>query len=86
MMARSMVFAAVDGFNPQVIAAEDDEFCTRVRKASWRVHLLPDQMTYHDTDMMHFGQWWQGTMRTGHGCAQMGALHLEYFMRDRKRV
>lgn len=86
MMVRAAVFAETSGFNPRVIAAEDDEFCTRVRKAGWRVHRLPEQMTRHDADMMHASQWWQRAVRTGHGFAQVGALHPEYFKRERQRV
>jgi GT2 family glycosyltransferase len=86
MIVRSTAFQATGGFNPRIIAAEDEEFCTRVRKAGWRVHRLPKKMTRHDADMLRFGQWWQRAVRTGHGFAQVGALHPEYFARDRKRV
>jgi GT2 family glycosyltransferase len=86
MMVRTRAFGDVGGFNPHVIAAEDDEFCTRVRKANWRVHRLPQRMTLHDADMMRFGQWWQRAVRTGHGFAQVGALHPRYFLRARQRV
>jgi GT2 family glycosyltransferase len=86
MMVRASVFGYVGGFNPNVIAAEDDEFCTRVRNANWRVHRLPVRMTLHDADMMRFEQWWQRAVRTGHGFAQVGALHPQYFLRSRQRV
>lgn len=86
MMVRSAVFAALGGFNPHVIAAEDDEFCIRTRKAGWRVHRLPERMTRHDANMMRFGQWWQRAVRTGHGFAQVGALHPDHFVPERKRV
>ncbi|WP_108813440.1 glycosyltransferase [Loktanella sp. Alg231-35] len=86
MMVRAEVFVATGGFNPRVIAAEDDEFCTRVRKAGWRVHRLPNKMTLHDANMMRFGQWWRRAVRTGHGFAQVGDLHPEYFARARQRV
>jgi len=86
MMVRASVFDETGGFNPRVIAAEDDEFCTRVRKAGWRVHRLAEAMTRHDADMMQVSQWWQRAVRTGHGFAQVGALHPEYFKRERQRV
>ena len=86
MMVRASVFEAVGGFNPDVIAAEDDEFCTRVRKANWRVHRLPEPMTRHDAEMHRFGQWWKRAVRTGHGFAQVGVLHPGYFLRSRQRV
>ena len=86
MMVRSDLFGKLGGFNPRVIAAEDEEFCTRVRKAGYRVHRLPLSMTRHDADIHRFGQWWQRTVRAGHGFAQVGRLHPEYFARERKRV
>ncbi|KAA8608479.1 glycosyl transferase, partial [Salipiger aestuarii] len=36
MMVRAKAFRAIGGFDPAVIAAEDDEFCTRLRKGGWR--------------------------------------------------
>ena len=86
MMVRTSAFAGVGGFDPTVIAAEDDEFCTRLRKAGWRLVRLPLAMTRHDADMTRFGQWWQRAVRSGHGFAQVGDLHPEYFTRERRRV
>ena len=68
------------------IAAEDDEFCLRIGKAGWRLERLPVQMTWHDADMTRFGQWWQRTIRNGHGFAQVGAMHPPYFKREKLRV
>lgn len=86
MMVRADVFRALGGFDPTVIAAEDDEFCTRMRKAGWRLKRLPLEMTRHDAAMLRFGQWWQRAVRTGHGFAQVGHLHPDYFTTERKRV
>ncbi len=86
MMVRATAFEGVGGFDPTVIAAEDDEFCTRLRKAGWRLVCLPLGMTRHDADMTRFGQWWQRALRSGHGFAQVGDLHPEYFTRERRRV
>ncbi len=86
MMVRTAAFQQVSGFNPQVIAAEDDEFCTRLRKAGWRLRRLPEAMTHHDAHMMRFSQWWSRAVRTGHGFEQVNDLHPEYFQRERKRM
>ncbi|MFZ5963193.1 glycosyltransferase [Thalassococcus sp. BH17M4-6] len=86
MMVRSEVFRDLGGFDPTVIAAEDDEFCTRMRKAGWRLERLPEDMTLHDAAMTRFGQWWQRAVRTGHGFAQVGHLHPDYFLTERSRV
>ncbi len=86
MMVRVEAFDAVGGFDDTVIAAEDDEFCTRIRKAGWKIERLPRDMTRHDAAMTKVAQWWQRAVRTGHGFAQVGHLHPEYFTRERKRV
>lgn len=86
MMVRADAFRQVEGFDPTVIAAEDDEFCTRLRKAGWLLERIPVEMTRHDAAMHSFGQWWQRAVRTGHGFAQVGALHPDYFQRERQRA
>jgi len=86
MMVRSGDFDAIDGFNPVVIAAEDDEFCVRMRKSGKALWRLPEQMTRHDANMTTFGEWWRRAVRSGHGFAQVGALHPDHFQAERKRV
>ncbi|MDQ7777631.1 glycosyltransferase [Paracoccus aminovorans] len=86
MMVRVAAFRQVGGFDPTVIAAEDDEFCLRIGKAGWTLERLPVQMTWHDAAMTRFGQWWQRTIRNGHGFAQVGAMHPPYFKREKLRV
>jgi GT2 family glycosyltransferase len=86
MMVRRSAFEEVGGFNDSVIAAEDDEFCVRVRAAGWAMCRLPVEMTRHDAAMLHFRQWWQRAVRSGHGFAQVGDLHPAYFTTERRRV
>jgi GT2 family glycosyltransferase len=86
MMVRSAAYIEARGFDAQVIAAEDDEFCQRLRKAGWSLRRLPLPMTRHDAAMTRFGQWWRRALRSGHGFAQVGDLHARYFARERARV
>ncbi|MBV2359551.1 glycosyltransferase [Thalassococcus sp. CAU 1522] len=86
MMVRAALWRDVGGMNPQVIAAEDDEICCRFRKAGWKLHRVPVEMTRHDAGMTRFGQWWARAVRTGHGFAQVGHLHPDHFVIERKRV
>lgn len=86
MMVRSSTFVKVGGFDETVIAAEDDEFCIRVRATGASMRRLPLDMTYHDADMTRFSQWWSRCIRSGHGFAQVGAMHDGYFATERKRV
>ena len=86
MLVRSEAFIEVGGFNDSIIAAEDDEFCVRIRAAGWRIRRLPVEMTLHDAAMTRFSQWWQRAVRSGHGFAQVGDIHPTYFVKERRRV
>jgi GT2 family glycosyltransferase len=89
-MVRANVFQEVGGFRPEVIAAEDNEFCVRVRATGRKILMLDAEMVRHDAAMTHFGQWWRRAKRTGHAYAQVAALHgkgcEQYFVSDRRRV
>lgn len=86
MMVRRAVLEQTGGFNPAVIAAEDDDFCVRARGQGWRIRRLPRVMTVHDLGMTRFGQWWKRMERAGHGYAQLGHLHRGYFRASRRRA
>ncbi|MEQ5869273.1 glycosyltransferase [Sagittula sp. NFXS13] len=86
MMVRAALWQQVGGMNPSIVASEDEEVCVRFRKAGWSLHRLPLPMTRHDAAMLRFGQWWQRAVRTGHGFAQVGHLHPEYFANERRRT
>ncbi|MGP8271961.1 MAG: glycosyltransferase [Terracidiphilus sp.] len=89
-MIRREVFSTAGGFRADVIAAEDDEFCIRVRGLGWKILMLDAEMACHDAAMTRFGQWWRRSRRTGHAYAQVEALHGKgeerYFVRDCRRV
>lgn len=86
MMVRVAAFVATGGFSPRIISSEDEEFCLRVGDFGLRVHRLPLIMTRHDADMTRFGQWWQRTVRSGHGFAEVGGLQPSHFVPERRRV
>jgi len=89
-MVRPGVFMALGGFRPEVIAAEDNEFCVRVRRSGQKILLLDTGMVWHDAAMKRFSEWWRRTRRTGHAYAQVAALHGDseerYFVSDCRRV
>ena len=89
-MVRAEAFRTAGGFRTDVIAAEDDEFCVRVRRAGWKIWMLDAAMARHDAAITHFIQWWQRARRTGHAYAQVSALlgdgHERYFVRERRRT
>jgi GT2 family glycosyltransferase len=86
MMVRAAAFDDIGGFDPTVIAAEDDEFCQRLSASQWKLLRIPEPMTQHDANMLHFGEWWKRAERSGHGFAQVADLHQGYFAPERKRV
>jgi predicted dehydrogenase/nucleoside-diphosphate-sugar epimerase/glycosyltransferase involved in cell wall biosynthesis len=74
-MVRSEVFSAAAGFRDELIAAEDEEFCVRVRSLGERVLKLDREMARRDAAMTRFSQWWETSRRSGYGYAQGAALH-----------
>ncbi len=86
MVVRARAYEAAGGFDPTVIAAEDDEFCLRLGQAGWHLRRLPVAMTRHDAAMTRFSQWWRRAVRSGHGFAQVGRLHPGFFRPERRRV
>lgn len=74
-MMRVDAFRQVGGYDPTVIAGEDDETCVRLRKAGWRVLRIDADMTLHDMAMTRFRQWWRRSTRTGHAYAEGSAMH-----------
>lgn len=86
MMVRREAYMQAGGFKAEVIAAEDDELCCRLRKTGWRLERLPVEMTRHDAAMLRFAQWWRRAVRTGHGFEQVNDLHPDYFQRERLRM
>jgi GT2 family glycosyltransferase len=89
-MVRTEVFRAIGGFRPDVIAAEDNEFCIRVRGLGYKILQVDAEMVRHDAAMTRFSQWWKRAKRTGHAYAQVSAIHGKgserYFVSDRRRV
>jgi GT2 family glycosyltransferase len=89
-LIRAGVFRAVGGFRPDVIAAEDDEFCVRVRRSGAKISLVDANMVLHDIAMTQFSQWWRRSRRTGHAFAHVAALHGQsedrYFVADCRRI
>jgi len=89
-LVRTAVYAAVGGFRPDVIAAEDDEFCIRVRAQGAKILMVDAEMARHDAAMMRFSQWWRKARRAGHAYAQVYALHgrgqERYFAEDCRKI
>jgi len=74
-MARVEPVKSINGFNPDIMAGEDDDLCLRLRYEGHKIVKLSEQMAVHDSGMTRFGQWWQRTIRAGHGFAQGACIH-----------
>ncbi|QEH39222.1 Glycosyl transferase family 2 (plasmid) [Aquisphaera giovannonii] len=89
-MMRAEAVRQAGGYDPAVIAAEDDELCVRIRAAGWRVLRLDAEMTLHDMGMTRFSQWWRRSTRTGHAYAEGAAMHggspERHFVRQARSV
>ena len=77
-MIRTEHFHNVGGFDQTIIAAEDDDFCFRVRRLGLKVVRLDRGMALHDAAMTRIGQWWRRAVRSGHALAQTAALHASW--------
>lgn len=85
-MTRRDVFKSVGGFDANVEAAEDDEFCIRVRAKGLKIYRLTDDMCLHDANVTGFAPWWRRSVRAGRAYAQLGTLYPGYFAAERKRA
>jgi len=90
VMIRAAALKRVGGYREDVIAAEEDELCVRLRQANWRIWRLADEMALHDAAMLHFKQWWRRAQRTGYAFAQGAHLHgappERHFVREARRA
>lgn len=86
MLVRTTAFDVVGGFDPRIVASEDEEFVQRLRKAGYQALRLPQPMTSHDIAMTRFGQWWRRQLRSGQGFAEVGGLHPPHFRAERRRA
>ncbi len=74
-LMRSAAILDAGGYNPSLIAGEEPELCLRLRQAGWHIWRLDAEMTLHDANIMHFGQWWQRARRAGYSYAEGVAMH-----------
>ena len=75
VLMRSSAFRQCKGYQEQMIAGEDPEICVRLRELGWILRRLDLPMTRHDVAMLHFGQWWKRSLRSGHAYAEGAWMH-----------
>ncbi len=75
MCVKVETFKKINGFDASIIAAEDDDFCLRARRAGYRVFRINKPMSKHDANIMHLSQWYRRSKRGGHGYANIFHIH-----------
>jgi glycosyltransferase involved in cell wall biosynthesis len=75
VMIRADAFKAVDGFDADVVAAEDDELAFRLRANGGTIFKLDRDCFAHDANILRFSQWWKRAQRGGYAYAQVSSMH-----------
>lgn len=76
-LMRCSAYDEAGGFDGRLICGEEPELCVRLRELGWKIWRLDAEMTLHDAAMTRFSQWWQRSVRTGYGFAEVSRLHRE---------
>ncbi len=74
-LMRFAAVQAVGGYRADLIAGEEPDLCLRLRAGGGEVWRIADEMTWHDANLLRFGQWWRRSVRAGHAFAEGAALH-----------
>lgn len=89
-MMRVRALKQVEGFNPTLIAGEEPELCVRLRQAGGQIMRIDAEMTLHDAQIMHFGQWWKRSVRNGHAYAEGALMHgrspEKHWVKESRRI
>ena len=69
-LIKSEPFQKLGGFKSNIIAAEEEEFCSRLRREGWKIYHLCHPMAIHNASMHHISEWFHRSVRTGYAFAQ----------------
>ncbi len=75
VMIRASALEAIGGYDPTLIAGEDEEVGIRLRQSGGRLLRLDRTSTVHDADMHSLSQWWRRATRCGHAYAQLHRMY-----------
>jgi GT2 family glycosyltransferase len=84
-MFRVEALRQAGGYSPTLIAGEEPDLCLRMRQKGWKILRIDAEMTLHDANISHFGQWWKRAQRGGHAFAELVYRHGRYAERHWKR-
>ena len=74
-MVRVAAFLAVGRYAETMQTFEDHELSFRLRRAGWQIRRLETDMAIHEGGMTRWREWWARERRSGHGRAQLMAMH-----------
>ncbi|MCP5117458.1 MAG: hypothetical protein GY953_42085, partial [bacterium] len=81
LMRRSAV-ESVDGFDSDLMAGEEPDFCVRLRRQGFLVLGLDIPMLFHDLSMTRFSQYWRRLARKGYGDVEVSLRYPRAEMPD----
>ena len=71
VVMRKAVLDEVQPYSEDLIAGEEPELCSRIRKAGYTIYHIDAPMTGHDLDIRTFGGYWKRCYRAGHAYAEV---------------
>lgn len=71
-------FNEMNGYDVNLIAGEEPDLCLRLRRSGWKILSISVDMTWHDSDLHSFYQWYKRAIRTGHAFADVAWKHRHY--------
>ncbi|NGP53697.1 glycosyltransferase [Thioalkalivibrio sp. XN8] len=86
-LARREAYESAGGFRSELLTGEELDFCNRVREAGYRIARIPVPMADHDSQLLHFSEWWSRAVWGGRGDAlQLDVLGEASCARLRREV
>lgn len=68
-------YVQAGGFDDTVLAGEEPELCSRIRRLGFKVLRIDVAMSWHDMNMHQLSQWWRRGVRTGYGALDVRRRH-----------
>jgi len=89
-LMRYQAVISVKGYREDLIAGEEPELCLRLRGRGWTIWRIDAEMTWHDAQLLRFGQWWKRGERAGHafaeGAARFSTEQSPHWTREVRRI
>lgn len=84
-LARRGCYEKSGGFDSRLITGEEADLCSRIRQDGGRIVRLDVPMAVHDSELLHFRQWWSRAVWGGYGGALKVMARRDSSMVERLR-